>query len=83
MCVMKLPILVFVAQSVLAATCADLASLHPPDTAITLAQTVEAGAFTPPAVPRAGTHLAHAAGAEGAQRSHMGRSGRLVQVAYV
>jgi feruloyl esterase len=45
MCVMKVPILVFVAQSVLAATCADLSSLHPPNTAITLAQTVEAGAL--------------------------------------
>jgi feruloyl esterase len=42
---MKLPILVFVAHSALAATCADLVSLHPPNTAITLAQTVEAGAF--------------------------------------
>ena len=48
MCMMKLPILVLVAQSALAVTCADLASLHPPNTAITLAQTVEAGAFTPP-----------------------------------
>ena len=46
---MKFPILVFVAQSALAAICADLASLHPPNTVITRAQTVEAGAFTPPA----------------------------------
>jgi feruloyl esterase len=45
MCLMKLPILVFVAQSALAATCADLSSLHPPNTATTLAQTVEAGAL--------------------------------------
>ena len=45
MSVMKLPILVFVAQSALAASCADLSSLHPPHTAITLAQTVEAGAL--------------------------------------
>src|ERR1051326_5605622 len=43
--VTKLPILVFVAQSALAASCADLFSLHPPNTAITLAQTVEAGAL--------------------------------------
>jgi feruloyl esterase len=45
MFVIKLPILVFIAQSALAATCADLSSLHPPNTAITLAQTVEAGAL--------------------------------------
>ena len=43
--VMKLPILVFVAQSALAATCADVSSLHQPNTAITLAETVEAGAL--------------------------------------
>jgi hypothetical protein len=57
MCLMKLPILVFVAQSALAATCADPSSLHPPDTAITLAQTVEAGAFTPPGGPRQGPNI--------------------------
>jgi feruloyl esterase len=57
MCVMKLPILVLVAQSALAATCADLSSLHPPNTAITLAQTVEAGAFTPPAGPGRGPNV--------------------------
>jgi len=45
MSVIKLPILVFIVQSALAATCADLSSLHPPNTAITLAQTVEAGAL--------------------------------------
>ena len=45
MSVIKLPILVFIAQSALAATCADLALLHAPNTAITLAQTVEAGAL--------------------------------------
>jgi len=45
MSVIKLPILVFIAQSALAAACADLYSLHPPNTAITLAQTVEAGAL--------------------------------------
>lgn len=63
MCVMKLPILVLVAQSALAATCADLSSLHPRNTAITLAQTVEAGAFTPPAGPGRGPkRLQNAAG---------------------
>ena len=41
----KLPILVFIAQSALAASCADLSSLHLPNTSITLAQTVEAGAL--------------------------------------
>lgn len=51
MSVIRLPILVFIAQSALAPTCADLSSLHPPDTAITLAQTVEAGAFTSSAPP--------------------------------
>src|SRR6478609_11859183 len=45
MSVIKLPILVFIAQSALAASCADLSSLHPPNTAITLAQKVEAGAL--------------------------------------
>src|SRR5262249_44678223 len=53
----KLPILVFIAQSVLAATCADLSSLHPPNTAITLAQTVEAGAFTASAPPGQGPNV--------------------------
>src|ERR1041385_3585178 len=42
---MKFPLLALVAQSALAANCPDLASLHPPNTAITLAQTVEAGAL--------------------------------------
>ena len=42
MSVIKFPILVFIAQSALAATCADLSSLHSPNTTITLAQTVEA-----------------------------------------
>ena len=50
---MKFPILAFVAQSMLPAACADLASLHPPNTAITLAQTVEAGAL-----PRTGPRQA-------------------------
>ena len=43
--VTKLSILIFIAQSALAATCADLSLLHPPNTAITMAQTVEAGAL--------------------------------------
>src|SRR6185312_727845 len=47
MSVRKLSILVFVAQSALATTCAGLAA-HPPNTAITMAQKVEAGALTIP-----------------------------------
>src|ERR1041385_9007081 len=42
---MKFPLLALVAQSALAANCPDLASLHPPNTAITRAQTVEGGAL--------------------------------------
>jgi hypothetical protein len=48
---MKTAILGLIAQTALAATCADLAALHSPNTAITLAQTVAAGAFTPPGGP--------------------------------
>jgi feruloyl esterase len=55
--VVKLPILVFVAQSALAATCADLASPHPPNTVVTLAQRVEAGAFIPPGGPGQGPNV--------------------------
>jgi feruloyl esterase len=46
---LTLPILLLSAQSILAATCANLASLRLPNTTVTLAQTIEAGAFAPDA----------------------------------